>query len=163
MKRIKNIKPFIKKHKVLTIIISIVLVLAIAATAIFATRDKSDSKSYSFIRTTTLQKGTLEDSISATGTVSSAATSEVTTTLNYTVKSVKVSVGDKVKKGDTIITLDTSELEKQIKKEEQNLSKTKSSASSQYKSALSSYNSAKKDLSSYTSTLSSAKSAYKSA
>jgi RND family efflux transporter MFP subunit len=159
----KKIKPFIKKHKVLTIIISIVLVLAIVAGCVFGFKGKSSAASYSFIRTTTLQKGTLEDGISATGTVSSANTSKVTTSLNYTVKSVNVSVGDKVSKGDTIITLDTTELEKQIEKEEQNLSKTKAAANSQYKSALNSYNSAKEELSAYASTLSSAKSAYKTA
>ena len=156
----KKIKPFIKKHKVLTTVIAIVLVLAIVAAALFGFKGKSQSTSYSFIRTTTLQKGTLEDSISATGTVSSANTSQVTTNLNYTVKSVNVSVGDKVKKGDTIITLDTTELEKQIAKEEQNLSKTKSNAQTQYDSAKSSYDKAKKELDSYASTLSSAKSAY---
>jgi len=159
----KKIKPFIKKHKVLTIIISIVLVLAIVLGCVFGLKGKSSSASYSFIRTTTLQKGTLEDSISATGTVSSANTSKVTTTLNYTVKKVNVSVGDKVSKGDTLIVLDTTELEEQIAKEEQNLAKTKTSASSQYKSAQTSYNKAKSELSAYASTLSSAKSAYNSA
>ena len=159
----KKIKPFIKKHKVLTIILAIVLVLAIVLGTLFGLKGKSSSASYSFIRTTTLQKGTLEDSISTTGTVSSANTSNVTTNLNYTVKSVNVSVGDKVEKGDTIIVLDTSELEKQIEKEEQALSKSKSTASSQYKSAQTSYNNAKSELSAYASTLSSAKAAYTSA
>ena len=159
----KKIKPFIKKHKILTIIISIALVLAIVAGCLFGFKGKSSGTSYSFIRTTTLQKGTLEDSISATGTVSSANTSKVTTALNYTVKSVNVSVGDKVSKGDTIITLDTAELEAQIEKEEQNLAKTKESANSQYESAKAAYNSAKEELSAYASTLSSAKAAYTSA
>ncbi|MBE6816402.1 MAG: HlyD family efflux transporter periplasmic adaptor subunit [Ruminococcaceae bacterium] len=156
----KKLKGFIKKHKVLTTMISIILVGAIAATAIFASRSGNSGQSYSFIRTTTLQKGTLEDSISATGTVSSAKTSKVTTNLNYTVKSVNVSVGDEVKEGDTIITLDTSELESQIEKEENNLAKTKASAQTQYDSALTAYNTAKEKLSSYASTLSDAKTAY---
>ena len=159
----KKLKAFIKKHKVLTIIISIILVLAIAATALFAQGGKSSKASYSFIRTTTLQKGTLEDSISATGTVSSAKTSHVTTTLNYTVKTVNVSVGDEVKEGDTLITLDTSELEKQIEKEQKNLSKTKSSAQTQYDSASESYSTAKSKLASNASELSNAKSAYTAA
>ena len=156
----KKLKGFIKKHKVLTSMISIILVGAIAATAIFASRSGNSGQSYSFIRTTTLQKGTLEDSISATGTVSSAKTSKVTTNLNYTVKSVNVSVGDEVKEGDTLITLDTSELESQIEKEENNLAKTKASAQTQYDSTLTAYNTAKEKLSSYASTLSDAKTAY---
>ena len=159
----KKLKAFTKKHKVLTIIISLLLVAAIVVTSFFAFGRKEAAQSYSFVRTTTLTKGTLEDSISSTGTVSSAKTSKVTTSLNYTVKSVNVAVGDKVEKGDTIITLDTSELEKQIEKEEQNLAKSKSSAQTQYNSAKTSYSTAKSDLAAYASTLSSAKSAYNSA
>ena len=162
-KLLSKIKGFIKKHKILTAVIALLLVAAVAAGAVFASHGKNGGQSYSFVRTTTLQKGTLEDSISATGTVSSAKTSKVTTTLNYTVKEVKVSVGDEVKKGDTLITLDTTELEKQIEKEEQNLSKTKSSAQSQYNSAKTAYSEAKSKLASYKSTLSSAKAAYNTA
>ena len=159
----KKIKGFAKKHKIITTLIAAVLVIAITGTALFATNRKSDKQEYSFVRTTTLQKGTLEDSISTTGTVSSAKKSTVTTSLNYTVKSVNVSVGDTVKKGDTLVTLDTEELENQIEKEEQNLAKSLSSAQTQYNSANSSYADAKSKLGDYASTLSSAKSAYNSA
>ena len=92
----KKIKGFAKKHKIITTLIAAVLVIAITGTALFATNRKRDKQEYSFVRTTTLQKGTLEDSISTTGTVSSAKKSTVTTSLNYTVKSVNVSVGDTV-------------------------------------------------------------------
>ncbi|MBQ9517150.1 MAG: efflux RND transporter periplasmic adaptor subunit [Eubacterium sp.] len=159
----KRIKAMSKKKKIITTVISLALVLVIAATAILLHGGKSSKQSYSFIRTTTLQKGTLEDSISATGTVSSAKTSKVTTELTYTVKSISVSVGDKVRKGATLITLDTDELEKQIEKEESNLAKQLSSAQTQYNSALKSYNTAKSKLSSNATELKSAKSDYNSA
>lgn len=63
-----------------------------------------------FIRTTTLRKTSLEDSISSTGLVASNNVSNVTTNLNAAVKSVEVSVGDYVEEGDVIVTLDTVKL-----------------------------------------------------
>lgn len=151
-------KPFSKKKKVIISIISIILVIALIISGIaVANSKKSSSSSYAYIRTTTLSKGTLENSISATGTVNSAETSNVTTSLNYTVKSILVSVGDEVSVGDTICTLDTSELEEQIEREKSNLSKTLENAQSSYDSALSNYNKAKAKLESSKTDLSDAK------
>ena len=158
-----RLKAFLKKHKILSIIIALILVAAIVLSG-FAFKNKGGStKSYSFIRTTTLTRGTLEDTVTSKGTIKSASTSNVTTSLNYTVKSINVEVGDTVKEGDIIITLDTSELEKQIEKEEKSLSKQKSSAQSAYNSAKSSYDKAKKNYNSYLSTYNDAKSAYETA
>ena len=164
MKREKGrLKRFVKKHKLLSTVIALVLIIAIAAGGFALKNGKSGEKSYSFIRTTTLAMGTLEDTITTKGTIKSAKTSNVTTNLNYTIKSINVSVGDEVKKGDVICTLDTDELTKQIEKEESNLSKTKSSAQSAYNSAKSAYSTAKSNYDKYASTYSSAKSAYQSA
>ena len=158
-----RLKAFIKKHKILSIIIAVVLVIAIVAAGFGFKNKSSNTQSYSFIRTTTLAKGTLEDTITATGTIKSASTSNVTTSLNYTVKSIEVAVGDTVSEGDVICTLDTSELEEQIEKEENNLAKTKSSAQSSYNSAKKSYNSANTTYNNYLSTFNEAKSAYNTA
>ncbi len=163
MKRKGRVKAYIKKHKMLTCLISIILIGSIIVGGVAVSKSKSNETSYSFIRTTTLTKGTLEDTVTTTGTVKSAKTSSVTTSLNYTIKSISVAVGDTVKKGDTICTLDTEELEAQIEKEESNLSKTKASAQSAYNSAKTAYNKAKSNYDSYDSTYSSAKSEYESA
>ena len=62
--------------------------------------------------TISLTKMNLTNSISATGTLESAKTKTVSADLNQgKVKSVKVSVGDKVKKGQTIVLFDTDELQ----------------------------------------------------
>ena len=117
----KKKKGFIKRHKVLSVLIALILVVAIVFGVLFATGTFSDeTSSYSYIRTTTLAKGSLEDSISSTGTIQSAKTSNVTTSLSYTVKTIAVAVGDSVKKGDVICTLDTEELEDQIATEKKN-------------------------------------------
>ena len=89
----------------------------------------------SYVRTVTLQKGTLEDSISATGTVQSSDVSNVTTDLKYTVKTVNVQVGDSVEEGDVICTLDTSELEESIRKLQESLADAKAEAQKQYEKA----------------------------
>ncbi|MGN0173579.1 MAG: efflux RND transporter periplasmic adaptor subunit [Acutalibacteraceae bacterium] len=154
----KRFRNFIKKHKVLSVIIAVLLVILIIFSAVFIKNSLSGSEqSYAYIRTTTLSKGSLKDSISATGSVESANTSNVTTSLNYTVKTIAVAVGDEVKEGDIILTLDTTELEKQIEKEKNNISKSRSSAQSSYDSAKKSYDSAKEKLSSYEDTLKNAK------
>lgn len=139
------LKNYVKKHKVLTVIVAILLVAAIVGGSVFAVKSKSNSSSYSFIRTTTLSKGTLDDSISATGTVTSSKSSNVTTSLQYTVKSIAVKVGDEVKKGDVIATLDTTQLEKQIATAEENIEKQEKSAKISYNSAKQSYNDAKSE------------------
>lgn len=89
----------------------------------------------SYVRTVTLQKGTLEDSISATGTVQSSDVSNVTTDLKYTVKTVNVQLGDSVEEGDVICTLDTSELEESIQKLQESLADAKAEAQKQYEKA----------------------------
>lgn len=156
-------KPLTKKKKIFVSLISIVLVVAIVITCIFLGKDKSDTAVYSFVRTTTLSKGTLEDSFSSTGTVKSAKTSNVTTSQNYSIKSVLVSVGDEVKEGDVLVTLDTSDLENQIEREKKNLSSSKTQAQASYDSAKASYDKAKSSLSSAKSSLEDAKVKYNSA
>lgn len=163
IKKEKKLKTFVKKHKVLSIIIALVLVAALITGGLALKGGRSSEISYSFIRTTTLAKGTIEDTVTATGTVSSAKTSNVTTALNYTVASINVAVGDTVKKGDVICTLSTDELEAQIEKEEKNLAKAVSSAKASYNSAKTQYSNAKTEYETYDSTYESAESAYQTA
>lgn len=87
------------------------------------------------MRTVTLQKGTLDDSISASGTVESSDVSNVTTDLKYTVKTVDVQVGDMVEAGDVICTLDTESLEKSIEKAKETLADSMAQAEKAYQKA----------------------------
>lgn len=136
------------KKKQRWVIIAVICIVVIIAGVIFVVkRPKQKKTTYAYIRTTTLTKGSLEDSISTTGTVESAETANVTTDLNYPVKSVNVAVGDSVKTGDVICMLDTSDLENQIEREQENLTKAKASAQSSYDSAKKNYDSAKENAS----------------
>ncbi|MGN0515393.1 efflux RND transporter periplasmic adaptor subunit [Eubacterium sp.] len=156
----KSKRPLTKKKKIILSVVAIILVIALCTTFIFMRNGSSSSSNYAFIRTTTLSKGTLEDSFSATGTVKSAQTSNVTTSLSYPIKSVLVSVGDEVKEGDVIATLDSSDLEVQIEREQKNISSSLTQAQSSYDSAKSSYNTAKEGLSSASTALEDAKNEY---
>ncbi|MEE1003155.1 MAG: efflux RND transporter periplasmic adaptor subunit [Acutalibacteraceae bacterium] len=153
----KKFRGFIKKHKIISVIIAIVLVLLIIFGILFIKVKQNSGSTYSYIRTTTLSKGDLDNSISATGTVESAEVSNVTTSLSYTVKSIAVAVGDKVKTGDIICTLDTEELEEQIEKERSNIEKQISSAEQSYNSAKTSFENANEKLDSSKSELDTAK------
>ncbi len=161
----KNEKPKRKgkKRKIIISVIAAVLVICVAVGGIFIYKNKSSSQTYSFVRTTTLSKGTLDDSISTTGTVISSKTSNVTTSLQYTVKSIEVKVGDEVKKGDVIATLDTTQLEKQIKSAKENIEKQEKSAKISYNSAKQAYSDAKSEYESAKSTVASTKAALEKA
>ena len=130
---------FAGRHK--KAVIALALLVVAAAAAAFLLRGRFvrpvslPAAGGSYVRTVTLEKGTLEDSISATGTVQSSDVSNVTTDLKYTVKTVNVQVGDSVEEGDVICTLDTSELEESIQKLQESLADAKAEAQKQYEKA----------------------------
>lgn len=134
-----------KRHKKST---ALLVVLALAAAILLRflpQRGAAQGSTVSFVRTTTLQKTSLENSVSTTGTVESANVSTVTTDLKYTVKSVNVQVGDTVQAGDVICTLDTEDLEKQIQRAQEGLTDQTEQTQEAYDKALKSYNEAKAD------------------
>ena len=134
-----------KQHKKFT---ALLVVLALAAAMVLRflpQKGAAQGSTVSFVRTTTLQKTSLENSVSTTGTVESANVSTVTTDLKYTVKSVNVQVGDTVQAGDVICTLDTEDLEKQIERAKESLTDQTEQTQEAYDKALKSYNEAKKD------------------
>lgn len=121
-------------------LIAVVLILAIAVAGLWYFRLRRPSmpvavQGGSYVRTVTLQKGTLDDSISASGTVESSDVSNVTTDLKYTVKTVDVQVGDMVEAGDVICTLDTESLEKSIEKAKETLADSMAQAEKAYQKA----------------------------
>lgn len=130
---------FAGRHKKAVIALALLAAAAAAAALFlrgrFARPANLPAVGGSYVRTVTLEKGTLENSISATGTVQSSEVSNVTTDLKYTVKTVDVQVGDSVEEGDVICTLDTSELEESIQKLQESLADAKATAQTQYEKA----------------------------
>ena len=125
-----------KRHKKLTIfLVILLLILAFVLSQLGRTAAASKALTYQFVRTTTLQKTSLTDSVSVTGTVASGSTASVTapdSVKTYKVTAVNVAVGDTVKAGDVIATLDTSDVEKQIETAQQNYSDTLDQAETSY-------------------------------
>ncbi len=104
-----------KKKKPFIIAIILVLVLAIG---IFIFNGKSKKTmnvvASTPVRTVTLSKGNFETTVTANGKIASQTSVNITTTLNYKVATVEKEVGDYVNEGDTIITLDSSGIKKEI-------------------------------------------------
>ena len=95
----RRLGSWVKRHR-----LACVLILAAVAVAAFwgfgrLRAAQPAAAGYSFIRTTTLQKSSLENSVSATGTVASSDVSNVTTSLKYAVKEVFVQVGIRCRPG----------------------------------------------------------------
>ena len=127
---------WVKRHKKLTIFLVIVLlIIAFVVNVLGRTAAASAALTYQFVRTTTLQKTSLTDSVSVTGTIASGSTASVTASdsvKTYKVTSVNVAVGDTVKKGDVIATLDTTDVEKQIENAQESYSDSLEEAQTSY-------------------------------
>lgn len=154
---------WMKKHKILTVL----LVLVIGVGTFFGVRliqsktAASASTTYSFIRTTTLTKGNLDDSVSCTGTVGSANTSTVSYSSGSGVavpkiKTVNVAVGDTVAVGDVIVTLDSSDIQDSITKAKESLADAIADAQDKYDTAVTDYNTAESTATAYETTFNTA-------
>lgn len=91
-----------------------VSVVAVAAIAIAIVKLSGAASAASAIDSTELAKKDIESTIAITGTVQSNSVTKVFSALNYKVESINVKVGDKVKKGDVLCTLNTDDIQNQI-------------------------------------------------
>lgn len=133
-------KKWFKKHKKGTIILSVVVVAAIAAAVILPKTllkgKESTQKMQAKQNTIQLSKMDLTSSISATGTLESANSKTVSASVsNVKIKKVLVSEGDTVKKGQSLVTFDESELQTTLSDAKESLSDTITQNASQLKSA----------------------------
>lgn len=104
----------LRKHKVISIVVTAIIIAAVLSGIVFLRNKnkkdfvKSAQKNQDSIA---LEKMDLTKSISATGTIESARSETLATSVNgVKIKKVNVKIGDSVKKGDTILTFDTSDL-----------------------------------------------------
>jgi RND family efflux transporter MFP subunit len=119
MKRFKNKK---------VIIIAIVVLAVIAFIAIPALTGSKNASALNDVAYTTLAKSMLTESVSVTGTIESGNSKNVYTTLNYPTKEVYVEVGDIVKAGDVLATLDTANLALDLQQAKYNAESSSGSA-----------------------------------
>ncbi|MDE5991615.1 MAG: biotin/lipoyl-binding protein [Oscillospiraceae bacterium] len=100
------------KARKIIIPVSIIAGIAAIGAAIVALSNAASSVSYA--ETAEIQMKNLENKISVSGTVESSSSQKVYSRLMYPVEKINVSVGDTVKKGDVLCTIDTEELQQQI-------------------------------------------------
>ena len=125
------------KKKIILVCVAVALLAAAGAAMTRANKAAkasaaSDEPAY---RSVILQKDAMAESITVTGTVASADVANVTTQQTQTVESIAVQVGDQVKKGDIICTLDTADLEKELAKKQKALGTDQATAQRNYESA----------------------------
>jgi len=101
----------------------VVLVLAVAAVAGFGFRSiyQTASASTGIARTVTVERGTVQSSVTASGNISPATAASENFTGSGTVTAIKVEVGDHVKAGEVLATLDASTASVNLETAEANL------------------------------------------
>ena len=115
-KKLKRMKRIRRLCIVVALIVLIIIMNAI---------NSAKQKHYATTELTQIKKRDMATSIGATGTLSTETTKNVTSTLTgFEIKSVLVSEGQYVEKGETLATFDVEEVK-------QNLSKIKAATSSQ--------------------------------
>ncbi len=109
------------KKQVLAILLAVVVVIGgIGGYRHFKSADSLTEESGNAMETVAVEKKDIENTTLVTGTISSAQTASeaAKTTNSYPVKSVNVKVGDEVKKGDLLYTLDMTSVENDLKNQE---------------------------------------------
>ena len=111
----RKIGGFIKKHKIFTVLLVLLLIAAIVAGVIWQGKSKKAMTQAPMIQTATIEKKDLTNSVSVTGTLATANGKTGSTTLkDIKVTKVYVEVGDEVQEGDIICTFDSSDIESSL-------------------------------------------------
>ena len=112
----KGTKKWSRK-KIITLVISLVVVLAVAVGIFLVVRQReSKSTTASAKRTTQVTRGNIEVSLSGSGTIESASTSDVMSNVQGKIIKSYKKEGDTVKKGDLLYEMDDTDAKLQIQK-----------------------------------------------
>jgi len=116
------------KNKSVVIGIFVIIVSLSAAALLLTGAVNNGSRSATSVRVIALERQDFEHSVSATGIVYSAQSTEIHSTLNFPVETVKVQVGDRISEGDVLAVLDMSSLEMSIEQHQASLRAAQASA-----------------------------------
>ena len=139
-------KTKLRKHKgkiIVTLIIVVIAVIGVIIINVTGNKKKSSEKT---VRESTisLSKMNLTKSVSATGTIESAKSRNISADVNgVKVAKVNVKVGDTVKKGDTLVTFDKSDNQDTLDDANDNLTSAKEDVAKNLKKANKQLNEAK--------------------
>ncbi len=144
-KKIANKEVTTKKffNKKIISIICIVLVVVVGGGIFYKLKLSKPKTTQAKVKYTTLEKTKIETTISSSGAIKSGQGTNIYSNLEYNVASINVKVGDTVKKGDVLATIDTSELEEQIAEGQQTLDANKAKTAASLAQAQKNYDNAK--------------------
>ncbi|EKQ57023.1 MULTISPECIES: efflux RND transporter periplasmic adaptor subunit [unclassified Clostridium] len=112
-------KKFFTKKKIISIV-SVLLVIVLGVT-IYKVKFAKTKTTQSSVKYTVLKKTNIASTISSSGAIKSGDSTNIYSNLEYNVASINVEIGDVVKKGDILATIDTSTLQEQLSEAEQTL------------------------------------------
>ena len=125
-----------KRNKVIIAFACLFFVIIIGGVVIYGRSRRNVEDRSTFVQTAILNKRTVMNTLSITGTVESATSKTVTSSLNdVTVQQVNVQVGDEVKAGDVICVFDTSDLEESLSDAQTNLNVSRKKVENEVESA----------------------------
>ena len=105
---LKKWKKYSRKRKIITTVVSLVVVISLVSGGIAVASGKSEEVMKVSVQEVSASTGTISNSIVGTGTLAMDDSIEITIPSGVTVKDVKVESGDAVSKGDTLATVDQS-------------------------------------------------------
>ena len=107
------------------LIVSILIILLLVAGGVLAFQRLGSSKQETEYQFSMLERSSIENLVSSTGTLSAVGTVEVGSQVSGTVEKVLADYNDEVKKGQVLAIVDTSLLTASVNEAEANLAKTK--------------------------------------
>ncbi|HEX2924736.1 MAG TPA: efflux RND transporter periplasmic adaptor subunit [Ruminiclostridium sp.] len=123
------------RKRIITSVVSLVVILAVAAGIFMVVRNReSKSTASSAKRTAQVTRGNIEVSLSGSGTVGSASSSDVMSNVQGKIIKGYKKVGDKVKKGELLYEIDDTDAKLQIQKVQNSIDQQQLSESSNTKS-----------------------------
>lgn len=114
-------------NKKIISLIAVVLVVAVGF-GIYKFKFAKPKTTQNNVRYTTLKKTKIESTISSSGAIKSGNSTNVYSNFTYNVQNINVSIGDVVKKGDVLATIDTTTLEQDIAQNEQSVAASEQKA-----------------------------------
>lgn len=110
-----------KKGSKIKVIILIIVLVLIALFIMMIISSMSMMKGMTMADTMSLERKDIENTVSVSGIVESQTFKQVSANLQYNVEKINVEVGDKVKAGDVLATLNSDDLQDQIVQQQANI------------------------------------------
>jgi multidrug efflux pump subunit AcrA (membrane-fusion protein) len=134
-----------KVKRKLKVIIPIAILVIIAIIIVLVIRSSGNSEDRTRVGTEALSAQNLQNYISVSGTIESANSEQIYSKLQLPVDTLNVSVGDVVKKGDVLATLDSDDIRENITKLEEQIAQSDTNSTNQITDAEKNYNNALAD------------------